>query len=287
MNSFQLSEFVADSKNCVHCLMNKCVNKSHHTDANIKKMSSYVNNPCLLDQVQKDVEECASQIRISDFHDEKILKNGFIYTTCLFCFFKKNQLQCKNMKEGRFGKCILRNGTTITYCYPELKNVKHRIQIGIHLDLMISTKGDLTHSYLGKKENTKSYASSFKEGKKVVKNKVEEKEKVEEKIMVEEKEEKEEKVEEKIMVEEGINIYKDMYEKLYKDVYESGTFLKADTFSTRKDESSKSLLLENISLKAHIQYLHMKIDTMLKGKYDTMDEEIGKSFYEKVTNHHS
>jgi hypothetical protein len=238
-------------------------------DANIKKISSYVNNPCLLNQVQKDVEECASQIKISDFNNNKILKNGFIYTTCIFCFFKKNQLQCKNMKEGRFGKCVLRDGTTITYCYPELKNVKHRIQIGIHLDLMIGANGDVSHSYLG---NIKK--KSWKE--KVEEKKVEEK-KVEEKKVEEKKVEKEKVEKEKVEEKSGIlnEFYKDLYEKLYEEMYKKRVIEKEEL-------GSSQLLLENISLKSHIEYLHMKMNTLLKGEYNTMDEEINKNFYEKM-----
>jgi hypothetical protein len=129
----------------------------------------------------------------------------------------------------------------------------------------------------------KSYASSLKEGAKKVEEKVKE-EKVKE-VKVKEEKVKEEKVKEEKVKEEKvkeekkeecINIYKDMYEKLYQEMYEN--------MKITKDGSSKSLLLENISLKTHIQYLHMKIDELSKSKSD-LDEEIGRTFYEKVANH--
>jgi hypothetical protein len=188
------------------------------------------------------------------------------------------------MKEGRFGKCVLRDGTTITYCYPELKNVKHRIQIGIHLDLMIGANGDVSHSYLGniKKKSWKEKVEEKKvEEKKVEEKKVEEKKveekKVEEKKVEKEKVEKEKVEKEKVEEKSGIlnEFYKDLYEKLYEEMYKKRVIEKEEL-------GSSQLLLENISLKSHIEYLHMKMNTLLKGEYNTMDEEINKNFYEKM-----
>jgi hypothetical protein len=40
---FHLSEFVSNKNNCVHCIMDKCSNKDHKKDANMKRITKYVN----------------------------------------------------------------------------------------------------------------------------------------------------------------------------------------------------------------------------------------------------
>ena len=153
-----LSSYI-QNHNCLHCLMNKCINeKNSKTCLNKNKrvnknevqiLSKYVNNPLLINDIENKIKKM--NIKLKNYHNEDILKNGFMYTTCLFCLSKNNWNVCKNVKEGRFNTVILENGTQITYCYPELNNVKHRIQIGLHIDLKVENNKDILYKFIENK----------------------------------------------------------------------------------------------------------------------------------------
>lgn len=258
---FHLSEFVSNKNNCVHCIMDKCSNKEHKKDIHMKCITKYVNNPLMIDDLKRSIENC--NIVIHDFNNENILKNGFMYTTCLFCLSKKsNGYKCKNVKEGRFGTCKLNNGTIVTYCYPELKNVKHRIQIGLHVDLFINEKNEVKYEFLGSSKEEEVKEKKVISYKEIVKNNS-----------------KEEIVSKEVCIEkssEDKNEYKDLYEKLYKE-YETildenrklQNIYKTNHYPQNQVNSdNKHILLENISLKAHIDYLQMKMKNMYIEKKD-------------------
>ncbi len=159
-----LSSYI-QNRNCVHCLMNKCEksNKlcSNKNNCNISKndihiLSKYVNDPLLIEDLENNIKKM--DIKIENFNNDDlkkntILKNGFMYTTCLFCLSKNSWNICKNVKEGRFNNIQLENGTQITYCYPDIKNVKHRLQIGLHIDLNIENNNILYQFIENKIEN--------------------------------------------------------------------------------------------------------------------------------------
>ncbi len=144
INNKMLSSYINSNK-CVHCLMDKCGNKKSCLNENdkifVKKISKYVNEPFLLKDLKESINE--KNIKIDNFENKDILKNGFIFTTCLFCLKNDNKNVCKNVKEGRYGTYLLENGEKITYCYSDLKNVKHRIQIGLHIDFEFDKKNNL------------------------------------------------------------------------------------------------------------------------------------------------
>lgn len=149
-----LSEYIKKKSNCIHCLMDKCKNHKIAATDPIKVMSKYVNNPLLIKDVEEDMKSC--KIQITGYQNKDILKNGFMYTTCIFCILNQHQdFKCKNMREGRFGKCTTKDGKVITYCYPDLKSVKHRIQIGLHMDLSITfgtNDNNIKFEYLAENE---------------------------------------------------------------------------------------------------------------------------------------
>ncbi len=147
-----LSSYI-QNRNCVHCLMNKCSNKTcaNKKCCEINVLPKYVNNPLLIDDLENNIKKV--NIKINDYNNQDILKNGFMYTTCLFCLSKNNWNVCKNVKEGRFNTIILENGNEITYCYPELKNVKHRIQIGLHIDLKVDNHNNISYKFINNNIN--------------------------------------------------------------------------------------------------------------------------------------
>ena len=125
-------------------------------NAEFKKLVKYLNDPLQINTIRKMVVteneatirehfmgECGAGSGSSD-----VIKNGFIYTTCLFCYSKNGGNgwnQCKNSREGRSGTLTLKDGNSITYCYPDIKSIKHRIQIGLHINFVHDAKTGSIH----------------------------------------------------------------------------------------------------------------------------------------------
>jgi hypothetical protein len=308
--SFYLSEFVSNKNNCVHCIMDKCSNKDHKKDENMRKITKYVNNPLMIDELKNSIEK--SNICVNGFDDQNILKNGFMYTTCLFCLSKKsNGYKCKNVKECRYGTCTLENGDVLTYCYPELKNVKHRIQIGLHIDLYMNQKNQVDYIYLGSKEKKREEEVIFEKPKiisykEIVKTQKENNNQnnskknivIQKSNNIETNDDSEsEQSARSVRIDdiETSNKYKDLYEELYKDyekVVNENIQLQniyKNSIDYKNHNIEQRIVLENISLKTHINYLQMKMKS-IKNIFNekkalllnSLNEDIHNDFYNQM-----
>lgn len=157
---------------CIQCYMGKCGSSRggggsggsgvcpnpKRDDAEFKRLVKYLNDPLQINSIKNDMAiETKNDFTIRDQlmrsgGSSEVIKNGLIYTTCLFCYSKNSGNgwnQCKNSKEGRCGFFITKSGKKITYCYPDLKGIKHRIQIGIHINFIYDAKsGSINFDYL-------------------------------------------------------------------------------------------------------------------------------------------
>ncbi len=258
-----LSSYI-QNKNCVHCLMNKCFKNNNNKvcSNNNKKINKndvdlfakYVNNPFLFTELEKNIKNV--DIKINNFDNKEILKNGFMITTCLFCLSKNNWNVCKNVKEGRFNTITL-NDTNITYCYPELKNVKHRIQIGLHMDLKIEN-------------NSISY--DFIENNKIENNKIENKNLINN---IKENEDKSDILSKVSYVnvvknKEVLNENKNIVDNIkYQQLYQKYEKLKDKYIFLQNSNKKNNVEIKNISLNAQLHLLNMEInelETILKNK---------------------
>ncbi len=248
---------------CIHCLMDKCQEKEHSNKSDDSKLLiKYINNPSLIPQIKKDL----SYFRFENKNlDEKIKKNDFIFTTCLFCFSKDNNQYgcCKNSREGRSGSFIV-NNKEIHYCYPDLKNVKHRLHIGLHIDFSIDDN-KISYSYIQNKNSMKRSIDECNDN-----NDVQNDINANKNIVT-------------VVHNEMVQYYKekcDMLEnelKMYKK--NNSVQVTIDNNHRHNEEFYKKVLLENISLKTHIEYLRTKYDNLLK---NNIDDQIQDSFYKKV-----
>ncbi len=291
---FQLSDYVENKSNCIHCIMDKCSNKAHHKSNEIKKMSAYVNNPLLKEEIQTSISEYNDFIMNELGNcDKKILSNGLMYTTCLFCFSKKNYGKCKNAKEGRCGTCTLKNGEKVQFCYPDLKGVKHRIQIGLHIDFAIDSSGKVLHQYVHHKNKVQKsdqqievvqknmnevetdsspYLHALKKSQNQIHNKNDEvsENKNDE---VSENKNKSEELNKKEFYDK--NEFQEKYIELQKKYHEENEVVKKIYERSKANMNSK----ESISLRAHIEYLQMKLQ---EKSIDMIDQEISRQFYQNL-----
>ncbi len=248
-----LSSYI-QNRNCVHCLMNKCsdktcTNKDSSKSNSLNILKKYVNNPLLITDLENNIKK--SNIKIDGYNKEDILKNGFMYTTCLFCLSKNSWNICKNVKEGRFNTVTLENGTHITYCYPELKNVKHRIQIGLHIDLKVNNK-DISYKFI---EN------------KVDENKVDEIKKIDEKNIdnsylniVKNKKCKDKICKSEICTNETYQddlCKNDIYQELYKNYIQLKT-----EFNNLQNNKINNKNIQQIAINTKINLLNIQISTL-------------------------
>ena len=133
---------VISTTNCMHCVMDKC--KNHKKSEVLKRFTTYINRPEVIPEVKERIAQ--SQIHFGEVSrvERKILSNGFMFATCVFCHIKKG-VPCKNRREGRYQEVLCGDGSgkRFSYCYPDLGEVKHRIQIGLHLDVEINERGQV------------------------------------------------------------------------------------------------------------------------------------------------
>ncbi len=171
----------SDKSYCVQCYMGKCgggngsgsgrakCTNPLKGNASFKKLVKYLNDPLLIPNVRKKIvddsllpsaplrgakkvvdndKKIKEHLAFEEGCAQEILGNGLIYTTCLFCYSKSGSgsgngwNKCKNSKEGRCGKIDLGNGKYATFCYPDVKAVKHRIQIGLHINFVYQIQED-------------------------------------------------------------------------------------------------------------------------------------------------
>ena len=152
---------------CIQCYMGKCGSSRGgggvcpnpiRDDAEFKRLVKYLNDPLQIHTIKKDMAMAPEKGGViqeqlmSSGASSDVIKNGLIYTTCLFCYSKNGGNgwnQCKNSKEGRCGSFVTKSGKKVTYCYPDLKSIKHRIQIGIHINFIYDAKAQsITFDYL-------------------------------------------------------------------------------------------------------------------------------------------
>ncbi len=266
-----LSSYI-QNHNCIHCLMNKCSNKScSNNNKNVDKkeiniLSKYVNNPLLINDLENNIKKI--DIKIEGYNNEDILKNGFMFTTCLFCLSKNSWNVCKNVKEGRFNKIITENNEQITYCYPELKNVKHRIQIGLHIDLKVINSKDISYKFIKNKIIENKVIEN-----KVVKNKI-----IENNIVESDKNKSYLNI---LQNKNEINIDKNeinkdkMYEnEIYQELYKNYIKLKND-YNTLQNIKVNNKNIEQIALKTQINLLNIQMNDLenILNNFNKNDEE--------------
>lgn len=120
---YQLSELV-DKGCCIRCMNNTCNNKEPHGEPFPEQITYFLSNPLRINLIRNAIKESELDI------------NGFplMFNLCHFIYTNKN---CINCAEGRF-KTIKIQGEDIRVCYSDLKNVKNKLTVGLHIDLKFS-----------------------------------------------------------------------------------------------------------------------------------------------------
>ena len=156
--TFYLSSLI-DGGGCIRCMTNSCRINNKHGIFYPDRIAPFVKNPTYIDGINQSIQKA------------KLNFNGFvpIYTTCIFSHINK---ECKNCKEGRV-KYIDFQNTQIMMCYPPMESVKHKIPVGLHIDIKLILKGkkfevtvipfEIKKQIVAEVEKVKEDTSSFNE----------------------------------------------------------------------------------------------------------------------------
>lgn len=270
--SLDLSQLIESHKKdksyCVQCYMDKCSASAKCSNplkgkAAFKKLVKHLNDPLQVIELRREVGSDANKKKMeahfTGMVPDGILKNGFIYTTCLFCYSGGSGWNtCKNSREGRVGTIDLGSGKKATFCYPDVKGVKHRIQIGLHINFICSSENTITWSFLESGSTPTSTADDFSKALQPPLL-IEPAKKASPKWVALPKEHQATQEKEETLKENGteITLLKKKIEDLSEAVQKKPSILSL----TEQDKRmvNDAVIRENIALKAYIHLLQMKL----------------------------
>jgi hypothetical protein len=110
---------------CMRCMNKSCKITEKHGLPYPDKICTFIQNPTYINGMEKSIKE------------SKLDFNGKIpfFTTCNYINGK-----CRNCEEGRI-KYISFNKEKIAVCYPILEGIRHKVTVGMHIDIKMVMKG--------------------------------------------------------------------------------------------------------------------------------------------------
>ena len=123
ITDYQLSDLIKDGC-CIRCMNNTCNNREPHGKEFPEQIIYFLNNPLRINIIRNAIKEAEIDI------------NGhpLMFNLCHFIYTNKN---CINCIEGRF-KTIKIQDEEIKICHSDLRNIKSKLTVGLHIDLQFS-----------------------------------------------------------------------------------------------------------------------------------------------------
>lgn len=110
---------------CMRCMNKSCKINERHGLPYPDKICTFIQNPTYINGMEKSIK------------DSKLDFNGKVpfFTTCNYV-----NGRCRNCEEGRI-KYISFNKEKIAVCYPILEGIRHKVTVGVHIDIRMVMKG--------------------------------------------------------------------------------------------------------------------------------------------------
>ena len=110
---------------CMRCMNRSCKISERHGLPYPDKICTFIQNPTYINGMEKSIK------------DSKLDFNGKIpfFTTCNYV-----NGRCRNCEEGRI-KYISFNKEKVAVCYPILEGIRHKVTVGMHIDIRMVMRG--------------------------------------------------------------------------------------------------------------------------------------------------
>ncbi len=129
-----LSDLIVNKNVCIHCLVKKCA-RPHEVVPYPKYISNLILEPILIQDINRFVR--TNYGKMNEFLNENFKGKKVNYTICLFNHCRN---ACRNARFGRISSFKFDN-EEIHWCFPDKPDRGNRINIGLHIDIKLSGKG--------------------------------------------------------------------------------------------------------------------------------------------------